>query len=75
MSKKKVDLRKYGLSGHATPATEQDIIQYIVNRLPDGEGQHYSTLWIRRNGKDERYEFDWLGKAQAALKDVRGPSA
>ena len=66
-----VDLRRYGLSDVSTDSSEQDIRDYIVKRLPDGRGQHYSTLWIRRNAKDERYEMDWLGKAQAALAEAR----
>ena len=45
---------------------------YIVAHLPDTRGQHYSTLWVRRGGKDEKYEFDWLGKAQAALAEALG---
>ena len=64
---KKIDLYTYGLSNAHTASTYEEIVAFIISRLPDTQGQHYSTLWVRRNGKDERYEMDWLGKAQRAL--------
>ena len=36
--------------------------QYIIAKLKElhMNGAHWIDIWIRRNGKDERYEADWL---------------
>jgi len=43
--------------------------------LPSLQDAHYVNVVVRRNGRDEVYEADWLKPARAALAALEGEDA